>query len=524
MQRLPVLMLAATLFAADPVLAQPTDVRTIDGSGNNLNHPEWGQAGTLLRREAPADYPGDGSGSTIIGDPDRPNPRAISNAVCTQTGDMPNAGRMSDMVWQWGQFIDHDLDLTPIGDEGSGEPGGDASFFLRSDPTFSPPMDFFVPFTRSNFTGSPREHSNDITAWIDASNVYGSDADRAESLRDLTNDDGLLRTSEGGLLLPREGGDWFAGDIRAGEQIGLTAMHTLFVREHNRLAREIKQRRPRWSGDDIYQLARKIVGAELQIVTYEEFLPALLGWRAPNRLGGWTYDADLDPSITTEFATSLYRVGHTMLSPNLALVDDDNEQYGSIALRDAFFTDRFTSQPGLVDDVLRGLAAQPAQEIDAKVVEDVRSFLFGMGMVGLDLPALNIQRGRDHGIPDYNTLRQAYGLRKARDFADITEDPEVQEELKEMFHDVDNIDPWVGAICEDHIRGNCNVGQLLATAIRDQFERVRTGDRFFWKRDSDLKTPIVRRVIDLYRVKLSDIIRWNTSIGNELPDNVFQVQ
>ncbi len=248
----------------------------------------------------------------------------------------------------------------------------------------------------------------------------------------------------------------------------------------------------------------------------------MLGWHAPNRLGGWNYDQRLDPSITTEFATALYRVGHTMLASNLALVDE----YGHtdyLPLRDAFFnTSHFKNDPHLIDDVLRGLAAQSAQEIDARIVEDVRSFLFGLGGIGMDLAALNLQRGRDHGIPDYNTIRDYYGLRRIKSFADISEDPQIQADLAEMFGNVDNIDLWVGAICEDHLGGNCSVGSLLATAIRDQFERLRTGDRFFWKRDQDLKTATVRRIIDLNRVRLSDIIKWNTDI-RDINYDVFHV-
>ncbi len=309
----------------------------------------------------------------------------------------------------------------------------------------------------------------------------------------------------------------------AAEQIGLTAMHTLFVREHNRLARLIKKKNRNWTDEQIYQLARKIVGAEVQIITYKEFLPALLGWRAPSPLGGWNYDKAANPTITTEFATALYRFGHSMLAPNLALINERGDTFGSVPLREAFFNvTYYDNNPALIDDVLRGLVYQSAQEVDAKVVEDVRSFLFGMGGVGMDLAALNIQRGRDHGLPDYNTVRTYYGLAKVKTFGEISKDPQVQASLAGMYHSVDNIDLWVGALCEDHLSGNCNVGQLLATAIREQFERLRDGDRFFWTRDEDLKTSTVRGIINLYGVRLSDIIKWNTNV-RRLPFDVFHV-
>ena len=90
------------------------------------------------------------------------------------------------------------------------------------------------------------------------------------------------------------------GDIRANEQIGLIAMHTLFVREHNRLADLISSHYPDTDDEQIYQLARKIVSAEIQAITYKEFLPALLGPYAPD-LGSYTgYDASVDPTLANE--------------------------------------------------------------------------------------------------------------------------------------------------------------------------------------------------------------------------------
>ena len=136
---------------------------------------------------------------------------------------------------------------------------------------------------------------------------------------------GRLKTSHEGRLLPfneqgleNEGGRdleslFVAGDVRANEQIGLIAMHTLFVREHNRLADIIADQDPDLSGDEIYQLARKIVGAQNQAVTFNEFLPLLLG---PDAIGAYTgYDPSVDPAIASEFSAAAFRVGHTMLSP-----------------------------------------------------------------------------------------------------------------------------------------------------------------------------------------------------------------
>ena len=135
----------------------------------------------------------------------------------------------------------------------------------------------------------PRQQLNEITAWVDGSNVYGSNQERADALRTLDGT-GKLKTSDGNMLpfnvdgLPNAGGSgpnlFLAGDVRANEQLGLTAMHTLFVREHNRLAEKIGAQRSNWDGDRIYEKARQLVGAQIQVITYNEFLPALLGKRA----------------------------------------------------------------------------------------------------------------------------------------------------------------------------------------------------------------------------------------------------
>jgi len=507
--------------AADPPFPL-TATRSIDGSGD----APGGAAETPLLRVAPADYPDDGSGDDIY---TGPNPRTISNIVVAQPAFLPNARGLSDMIWAFGQFLDHDIDLTftsaangtadiPI--EG-GDPLGPTPIFVnRSD---------FDPGTGT--PGVPRQQVNSITAFIDASNVYGSDPIRAAALR--TYEGGRLKTSAGGLLpfnvdgLPNapapSPGFFLAGDFRANEQVGLTAMHTLFVREHNRLADRIAQVFPHADDEQIYQLARKIVGAELQIITYNEFLPALLGPYAPSLSDYTGWDAGINPSIANEFSTALFRVGHTMLSPDLLLADKSGV-FGALPLRDAFFNPDFlANNPQNVDYLLKGFTQQQAQEIDSYLVDDVRNFLFGPpGAGGLDLASLNIQRGRDHGLPPYNGLRAAYGLEPADDFGDISSNPDVADALAVVYDSPDEVDPWVGALAEDHLAG-ASVGPLIAVGLIDQFLRLRDGDPFFFLNDPDLAHARIRTIIDLRDLRLCQVIRWNTGIS-KLPKNVFFVE
>jgi hypothetical protein len=387
------------------------EFRSIDGSANNPDNPDMGRAGTpLLRLLAPA-Y---GDGVTTMAGAERPNPRTISSTVNAQPRFISNAHNASDFIWQWGQFLDHDLDLT----NGTDPPESEAIPIPAGDPWFDPQNTgtAVIAFNRSLYdhaSGSgpdnPRQQINELTAWIDASNVYGSDRERAEALRTLDGS-GRLRSSAGNLLpfntdgLPNAGGAspelFLAGDVRANEQLALTVMHTLFMREHNRLADQIAAANPQLSDDEIYERARRMVGAEMQVITYREFLPALLGRDALAPYRG--YRPDIDVSISNVFSTASFRFGHSALSPTLLRLDrrDGPIREGHLALRHAFFTPQRLIDEGGIEPLLRGLAAQAHQAIDVFVVDDGRNFLFGPpGAGGFDLAALNIQRGRDHGLP-----------------------------------------------------------------------------------------------------------------------------
>jgi peroxidase len=511
------LCVAVALSAPVPAQNLPTEFRTIDGSNNNLTQPLWGSAGEQLLRMTSADY---SDGVSAPAGFTRPGAREISNAVAAQSAAIPNSLAVSDFVWQWGQFIDHDIDLTgaasPEEDIDIPVPAGDAFF----DPGNTGTQ--VIPCPRSAYDPNslPREQINQITAWLDASNVYGSDAARASELR--KHHRGMLKTGRRRLLpfnvhgfpnAPSTDKSYFlAGDVRANEQNGLTAMHTLFVREHDRIARDFRQ-----LGDEqAYQLARAVVIGEIQSITYNDFLPILLG---PNPLRPYNgYKADVNPAIATEFSTAAYRFGHSMLSPTLLRLKNNGSpiRAGNLPLRSAFFNPTEVLHNG-IDALLRGLAAQRAQEIDPYVVDDVRNFLFGSpGAGGFDLAALNIQRGRDHGLPGYKAVRMVLGLGVAQSFADISSDPVVQQELASVYNSVNDVDLWVGGLAEDHYNGGM-VGKLFFVIIRDQFERLRDGDRFWYE---IYLTPYLRSTY-IDNTALGDIIRRNTRVRSGLQDNVF---
>ena len=510
------------------LIAVPSATESLDGTGNNVTNPNWGSVNEHLLRMSPVAY------TDKISSPsgaNRPSARTASNVFSVSPADgVPNDRDYTAFVYAWGQFLDHDIDLT----EGATPkepfpivvPTGDQWF----DPSNTGTMTILM--SRSKYDGStgtsaenPREQINSITAFVDGSQVYGVDATRAAALREFVG--GRMKVSDGNLMpfntngLPNANDAhrvadtelFLAGDVRANENPELISLQTLFVREHNRIAAEAAQQHSDWTDEQIYQYARRIVIAELQKITYDEFLPAILGTNAIPAYQG--YQANVNPDIATEFSTAAFRLGHSMLGTDIEFLNNDrNEVRDAMLLRDAFFNSTVVTETN-IDPILKYLASDNAQEIDTMVVDDVRNFLFGApGQGGFDLASLNIQRGRDHGIADYNTVRVAYGLPRITSFEQITSDKSVQASLAATYGSVDNIDLWIGGLAEDHLP-NSSVGATFTAIIVDQFTRLRDGDRFWYQ--NSLPESTIR---DIQNTSLADIIRLNTKL-TKLQDNVF---
>ena len=526
---------------------QEPQYRTIDGHNNNLNRPEMNQAEVgvqLIRKVAPA-YD-DGIKSLIT--ENRPNVRRVSNIVLDQPDNrsIPNPKNASDFFWLWGQFLSHDISFVPefrpheqvhiqIPLPGPGE---------KADP-FDPEGTGRVqmPFNRAIFDlntgtpGNPRQQVNEISGWLDATNIYSNNA---ECLIELRANDGTGRLKIGdGNLLPHADDpefcfvtvdDFFlSGDERVNEHIGLTSINTVFVLEHNRLADEIRKENPDISGDEVFNRARNIVAAQIQKITYEEFLPLLLGEHLPEYKG---YDDQVDAGVANVWAVAGFRLGHTLLSTHIRIMDENGDgvinEHGdkieSLRFRDAFREPEVVADIG-IEPILRGFASQVCQKIDIFIRDEFRNFLFGApGRTGnpvigsFDLASLNIQRARDHGIADYNTVREAYGLPRNENFSDISSDSEVQRRLKEAYGTTENIDVWVGGLAE-YPKGDSMLGELFHTIIVDQFTRLRDGDRFWYERSLSAE-----ELNEVRNTTFGDIIIRSTDIKEgEIQNNVFRV-
>ena len=387
-----------------------------------------------------------------------------------------------------------------------------------------------MKFNRSTYdpeTGvdSAREQVNHITAFIDGSVVYGSSEGRARALRELSAGKLAAFNSESGELLPLNtqglpnaappSPEFFvAGDVRVNENIELTAVQTLFVREHNRVAEQIAS--TEFQGRDltdpavdeeIFQRARQYVTALIQHITYNEFLPSTIGFNAIETYQG--YDPAVNPQISNEFTTAVYRLGHTTL-PNELLIGDEGE---SITLAEAFNNPGFIRENG-IESVIEGLTLQRMQEVDVKVVDGLRNALAD-GIGGFDLVARNIQRGRDHGLPDFNRMRTAIGLNALQSFDELTSNAALAERLTEIYGTPDQADPWIAMVAEDHVPGT-SVGETMLAYMVDQFTRLRDGDRFYFENVMDANL-----IAEVKATRLSDVIKRNTVGLDDVQEEVF---
>ncbi|XP_013775632.1 peroxidase-like [Limulus polyphemus] len=538
-------------------LCQSTKYRTIDGSCNNLQNPTWGQSFTSFIRLLQSNY-ADGLNLPRIASDGGPLPSARDISVqATPDANVPHEA-YTLLVMQFAQFLDHDLSLVGLtrGNNGSGivcctenvlrnprlrHPACFEIAISKNDPFYSwfgeTCMEFVrsLPAPRPGCSFGPREQLNQITAFIDASNVYGSTEEEMVELRSFSY--GQLRVTRIGNtdLLPLEldenvecqtsqgNEDFFcfkAGDERANEQIDLAVLHTIWMREHNRIAR-ILAYNTNWNDEVLYQEARRIVGAQMQHIVFNEFLPLLLGRKVIAAFdlsltqSGYSnnYNPSVNPSISNSFSAAAYRYGHTLVQGTLDLLERNNEIVDKVPLSTAFFNPSHLYTQGSLDHLLRGLVRQPSQRFDSFVTDQLTNHLFQPPgqKFGMDLVALNIQRGRDHGLPGYNAWRELCGLPVAQTFEDLAQwmRPETVNAFKKLYRNVDDIDLFPAGIAEYPLPG-ATLGPTFACITADQFRRLKLGDRF-WYENGGLESSFSEdQLAEIRKTSLARIICDNS--------------
>jgi hypothetical protein len=604
------------------------EVQSLDGSNNNQAHPDWGQLGRPYSRVAPANYTDVRSAR-----PSGPNSRFVSNRVFNDVNqNIFSERQVTQWAWTWGQFLDHTFGLAQGGTAAVNIP------FNQNDPmeTFSNTLGF-IPFTRDaaspgTGTTNARQQTNTVSSYIDGFAIYSGSSSRLEWLRNGPVDGNMSNNAAtlmlpGGFLPTRDARGnpataptmaidgrlranpnkaMVAGDVRANENIALTATHTLFAREHNRIVALLPNT---LTDEQKFQIARRVVIAEQQFITYNEFLPAM-GVNLPAYTG---YKPTVDATLSNEFATVGYRA-HSQIHGEIE-VETERARYSQAQL-DAFAAQGIKVEPGeqpdevtlavplnvafFNPDLVRQIGEGPIMEAmgkesqyknDALIDNQLRSVLFQVPKPGnttciepvdpkcfsgvMDLGAIDIDRGRDHGMPSYNALRQAYGLAPKANFAEVVgsgsetfprdpkltpgnennqpacldflalsdingvsiplNDPRAQTSavnarrrcglaarLRATYGTVNRLDAFVGMMAEPHVSGS-EFGELQLAIWKKQFQALRDGDRFFFGNQPVLNDIRNLLGIDFHKT-LAQVIAANTDIPiGDLNANVFVV-
>jgi hypothetical protein len=277
---------------------------------------------------------------------------------------------------------------------------------------------------------------------------------------------------------------------------------------------QLKANYASWTEREYFNAARALNEAEWQNVVYNEYLAKLTG---QDILGGYAgYDSSVDPSVINEWTTVACRFGHDQSSNLLTLVGENGTLVGTETLASAFTLGGSSStaySTGGIDDWLRGQLELHTQEIDGYVVEGNRQLLFniGCGAVTTNLEVFDIARGRDHGVGDYNELRQGLGLDTYSDFEDFAADNALAADrlaaLKAIYNDdIGLLDSIVGVLLEKPA-GAAMLGETGTLLNVLQFKAMSDGDRFFYlnRFDDDL-------IAQIYKTSMADILLRTTDI------------
>ena len=511
----------------------------------------------------------------------QPNPsaRLVSQTVIRNVNEDE---ALTHIAMQWGQFLDHDTSLTPEQEDKCNRRVEECEFTNICEPIRVPDRDPIfgvgtdnngqcMAFSRSmaacvdedeplvNGIFRPREQINVLTSFIDGSMVYGSDEELARKLRSFEG--GLLREGENfpgnKPSLPRvseeenrreqrEGqepreeqeeeeeeeepprfvgcpnygklGCFLAGDFRVNEHLALTVMHTIWFREHNRIARELAVINPHWSDERLYQEARRIVGALIQKITYVDYLHPILGDDVYDMVLDKmsNYDPRINPGINNAFSTAAYRYGHTLIRSSFKRLGSNYLPIGAgpLDLLTAFFDpDQFKESFG-TDPILRGLVTENSSRVDEFMNSVLTNHLFGNN---LDLASLNIQRGRDHGLPPYITWqRYCHTV-----FPNLTL-PSFDNTLTlvrflEIYGSLDTVDLWIGGLAEERLPGSL-LGPTFACLFGITFANLRDGDRLFYTNPGVFES---KQLEQIQQDTLSRVICDNSDNIHDIQENAF---
>lgn len=486
--------------------------RRFNGRCNNI-HPGrslWGSAGYPMERILPPAYGNGISSSRTLSSDGRflPSSRVVSD---TMFGDLHIPHRKHNvLMMQLGQFLVHDISRNKaamtnsrccLPDNSHRDPhphkacspirvSAKDSFYSQ----FNVKCMHFVrtamaPLDQCH-VGHGRQIS-EVTHFIDGSMIYGSSKQEADQLR--AHQGGRLKSlvhkhahnelpplDEPLMCTSAAKACFKAGDTRINQVLTLVALHTLFLREHNRIARKMEKINPHWSDDILFHETRRIVAAEFQHIIYNEYLPKVVG---PDFIEMYDlhtskgfskfYNSKKNPALTSEFATAAFRFGHSTVPGQLELPK------AVINIHETFFNPSAITEPKFFDELFHGIMQQPMQKVDDMFTHSLTRLLNPEEghPYGMDLAAINIQRAKDHAVRPYNHYLQLNKRKVKRAFEEFG--PVHGPKLAKLYASPDDVDLYVGGILEKPVKGGV-VGQTFAEIISDQFVRLKEGDRYFY--------------------------------------------
>lgn len=558
---------------ADPahVLQEPkcnaSDIyRTYDGSCNNLEIPTWGMADTAYTRLVKSIYhDGINEPKRSVSGKELPNPRLLRTHLFP-AGDFNDKDR-SLMYMQFGQTVAHDTALSAdwLGYDGIGveccsdkaTPLPCKNISIGCYPVKIPKNDeYYAPkgvscisvarsmkkYTVGGYIG-PAEGVNTNNHFIDCSFTYGSDNDKAAQLREYRR--GRLRTQElpdGRKVLPQDenpvescslrtnGTCFFAGDGRVNQNTQLTALQTIFIREHNRLAEELYSMNEHWDDEKIYQEARRIFIAEYQHIVYNEYLPEILDeeWLEKYHLKssktgfGNCYNVSIHPGTFIEFTHAIFRIFHGTAQSDLIVYKDIGCPVKKVKISKWMDKPEILIQDNNLDQFLLGLTQQPATKDDKWTVSELTKNLFAVDQdYGQDLDMFDIQRGRDNGLGCYNDYREFTGHPRAKKFEDFSDLMSYEDamSLAHFYEHPDDVELMM-VMLEKRKRGLLTVHKAL---LIEQFYRWKCGDRFFYDYSESPYPFTEDQINEIKKITLSKLLCDNADNITRIQTNSFKL-
>lgn len=437
--------------------------------------------------------------------------------------------RVSHVTTFWGAFmkIDASQSLSPNSPVNLSIyiPADDNTYQSQFYSFLSPNITLNQPNLQVNrSSGSDFLGRNQGTPFLDASHIYGVTDATLQKIRDYGNK-GKMKLDTNGISEDYAFGyppkDPTTGDYLLGytptksRDVFSDMLYTVFLREHNRRCDELYAiNRANWDDEKYFQEARKWVIALIQKITFYEYVSILLGAPLPTYTG---YNPNLKPVIDSFFVTTAMRYGHSEVSDDYHIVDNNGYMTTTLKLNQL-------QQPRLLEiygvpTLASSLALQVQDEVDIFICDQMRYFMYKTDI--MDLASTDIFRSRDHGVLLYNDAREVFNLSRAKTWSDISSDPLTQQRLQDTYGSVDLVEAFPGGLAEDHLNGS-NLGPLFYASYADQWTKIRDFDRFWYE---SKESGFTQDEIDLiHNTTLAMVISRNIPNTANLPTNIWIVQ